>query len=54
MTSVIRTQKAASALDRAFTTLSGEPIAPLYTAADLPELDQIGVPGQYPYTTCRA
>jgi methylmalonyl-CoA mutase N-terminal domain/subunit len=36
--------------DRAFTTLSGEPIAPLYTAADLPELDQIGVPGEYPYT----
>src|SRR3954447_18522313 len=36
--------------DAAFTTLSGEPIAPLYTAADLPKLDQIGVPGEYPYT----
>jgi methylmalonyl-CoA mutase N-terminal domain/subunit len=36
--------------DGAFTTLSGEPIAPLYTAADLPELDRIGVPGAYPYT----
>jgi methylmalonyl-CoA mutase, N-terminal domain len=36
--------------NRAFTTLSGEPIAPLYAAADLPELDQIGVPGEYPYT----
>src|SRR4051794_6999879 len=36
--------------DGAFTTLSGEPIAPLYTAADLPELDHIGVPGEYPYT----
>jgi methylmalonyl-CoA mutase, N-terminal domain len=36
--------------DGAFTTLSGEPIAPLYTAADLPELDRIGVPGSYPYT----
>jgi len=33
-----------------FTTLSGEPIAPLYTAADLPELDQIGRPGEYPFT----
>jgi methylmalonyl-CoA mutase N-terminal domain/subunit len=33
-----------------FSTLSGEPIKPLYTAADLPELDQIGVPGEYPFT----
>src|SRR6476646_5050713 len=33
-----------------FTTISGEEVKPLYTAADLPELDQIGVPGQYPYT----
>jgi methylmalonyl-CoA mutase, N-terminal domain len=31
-------------------SLSGEPIAPLYTPADLPDLAQIGVPGQYPYT----
>jgi methylmalonyl-CoA mutase N-terminal domain/subunit len=31
-------------------TLSGEPIKALYTAADLPELDQIGLPGQYPFT----
>jgi methylmalonyl-CoA mutase N-terminal domain/subunit len=31
-------------------TLSGEPIAPLYTPADLPPYDQIGVPGSYPYT----
>jgi methylmalonyl-CoA mutase N-terminal domain/subunit len=36
--------------DALFTTISGEEIKPLYTAADLPELDQIGVPGQYPYT----
>jgi methylmalonyl-CoA mutase N-terminal domain/subunit len=36
--------------DAAFATLSGESIAPLYTAADLPDLDQIGVPGEYPYT----
>ncbi len=32
------------------TTLSGEEIEPLYTAADLPEEDAIGLPGQYPYT----
>src|SRR3954469_10881337 len=31
-------------------TLSGEPIKPLYTAADLPDLERIGVPGQFPYT----
>ena len=36
--------------DAPFTTLSGEPIAPLYTKADLPADDQIGLPGQYPYT----
>src|SRR6187551_365093 len=36
--------------DRASTTLSGEDVKPLYTAADLPDLEQIGVPGQYPYT----
>src|SRR3954471_12859328 len=36
--------------DVPFTTLSGEPIAPLYTAADLPPFDQIGLPGQYPFT----
>jgi methylmalonyl-CoA mutase N-terminal domain/subunit len=34
----------------AFETLSGEPIAELYTAADLPPLADIGVPGQYPFT----
>jgi methylmalonyl-CoA mutase N-terminal domain/subunit len=36
--------------DALFTTISGEEVKPLYTAADLPELDQIGVPGQFPYT----
>jgi methylmalonyl-CoA mutase, N-terminal domain len=36
--------------DAPFTTLSGEPIRPLYTEADLPERDAIGVPGQYPFT----
>jgi methylmalonyl-CoA mutase N-terminal domain/subunit len=35
-----------------FTTLSGEPIRPLYTEADLPAdpAAAIGLPGQYPYT----
>src|SRR5262245_58495740 len=36
--------------DELFTTISGEPIAPLYTGDDLPEPDQIGFPGEYPYT----
>ena len=38
--------------DAPFSTLSAEPIRPLYTAADLPEdLDaSIGLPGQYPFT----
>jgi methylmalonyl-CoA mutase N-terminal domain/subunit len=33
-----------------FTTLSGEPIEPLYTERDLPPQDEIGLPGQFPYT----
>jgi methylmalonyl-CoA mutase N-terminal domain/subunit len=33
-----------------FTTLSGEPIAPLYTAEDLPDEDAIGLPGEFPFT----
>ena len=33
-----------------FTTLSGEPIRPLYTEADLPAQRQIGLPGEYPFT----
>ena len=33
-----------------FTTLSGEPVEPLYTEADLPEPDQIGLPGEFPFT----
>src|SRR4051812_31744668 len=36
--------------DALFTTLSGEPIKPLYTEADLPEPEQIGLPGEYPFT----
>jgi methylmalonyl-CoA mutase N-terminal domain/subunit len=33
-----------------FTTLSAVPVKPLYTEADLPAPDQIGVPGGYPFT----
>jgi methylmalonyl-CoA mutase, N-terminal domain len=41
--------------DVPFTTLGGEPVAPLYTAADLPAgiggpEDPIGLPGQFPFT----
>jgi methylmalonyl-CoA mutase N-terminal domain/subunit len=33
-----------------FTTLSGEPVRPLYTEDDLPETAAIGLPGEYPFT----
>ena len=33
-----------------FSTMSGVPIAPLYTEADLSDAGRIGVPGAYPYT----
>jgi methylmalonyl-CoA mutase N-terminal domain/subunit len=33
-----------------FTTLSGVPVKPLYTEADLPPREDIGVPGGYPFT----
>jgi methylmalonyl-CoA mutase, N-terminal domain len=33
-----------------FTTLSGEPVRPLYTEADLPDRASIGVPGGFPFT----
>ena len=36
--------------DVPFTTLSGEPIRPLYTEADLPDPERIGTPGAYPFT----
>src|SRR5215211_6504188 len=38
--------------DALFETLSGEPVAPLYTADDLPAdaSERIGLPGEYPYT----
>src|ERR671914_71650 len=36
--------------DALFTTLSGERVEPLYTAADLPDDDQVGLPGVFPFT----
>src|SRR5919112_2677006 len=33
-----------------FTTLSGEPIEPLYGPQDVPPFEDIGEPGQYPFT----
>jgi methylmalonyl-CoA mutase, N-terminal domain len=36
--------------DALFTTVSGEPVEPLYTADDLPDPERIGFPGDYPYT----
>jgi methylmalonyl-CoA mutase N-terminal domain/subunit len=36
--------------DALFTTLSGEPVAPLYTAEDLGPPERIGFPGEYPFT----
>src|SRR5436305_3305347 len=36
--------------DALFTTVSGEAVAPLYTADDLPDSSQIGFPGEFPYT----
>jgi methylmalonyl-CoA mutase, N-terminal domain len=33
-----------------FTTLSGEPVRPLYTEADLPDPERIGLPGEFPFT----
>lgn len=46
----VRAYGLAPELDKSFTTLSGEEVRPLYIAADLPGDDQIGLPGQYPYT----
>src|SRR4029434_5970024 len=36
--------------DALFSTLSGEQVEPLYTEADLPEPERIGLPGEYPFT----
>ncbi len=49
---VAATEERARAQERKdhFTTMSGEPIEALYTEADLPSPEQIGRPGQYPFT----
>ncbi len=36
--------------DGLFTTLSGEPVEPLYTADDAPDAERIGLPGEFPFT----
>src|SRR5436309_13086781 len=36
--------------DALFTTISGEPVKPLYNAEDLPDAAEIGFPGEYPFT----
>ena len=36
--------------DALFSTLSGEPVEPLYTAADLSDPERIGFPGEFPFT----
>ncbi len=36
--------------DAPFTTVSGQPIRPLYTERDLPDPERIGLPGEFPYT----
>jgi methylmalonyl-CoA mutase, N-terminal domain len=48
----VETSKRTPERDALFTTLSGEPIAPLYTPDDLEDdgEDRIGRPGQFPYT----
>src|ERR671933_1334036 len=36
--------------DALFTTISGEPLEPLYTEDHLPAADEIGLPGEFPFT----
>jgi methylmalonyl-CoA mutase N-terminal domain/subunit len=36
--------------DALFTTISGETVEPLYTAEDLPDEQEIGYPGEFPFT----
>jgi methylmalonyl-CoA mutase, N-terminal domain len=36
--------------DALFTTLSGQPVAPLYTSEDVGPPERIGFPGEYPFT----
>jgi methylmalonyl-CoA mutase N-terminal domain/subunit len=33
-----------------FSTISGEPVEPLYTSQDLPDPESVGFPGEFPYT----
>jgi methylmalonyl-CoA mutase N-terminal domain/subunit len=46
------TEETARARERKdeFHTMSGEPVKALYTAADLPPVEQIGRPGEFPFT----
>ena len=50
LTTAVRPERAPGERDVSFTTLSGVPVESLYTAADLPDADAIGVPGQFPFT----
>ena len=43
-------ERHATERDVPFTTLSGEPIRALYTEADLPPSESIGLPGEFPFT----
>src|SRR4051812_9971597 len=36
--------------DALFSTISGEPVEPLYSSEDLPDPERIGFPGEYPFT----
>src|SRR3954464_9077764 len=36
--------------DALFSTISGEPVEPLYSSQDLPDPGDIGFPGEYPFT----
>src|ERR1700742_2547227 len=49
--SAAHTSPRAPELPQSFTTLSGEPIAPLYGPGDVgPHEERIGAPGEFPYT----
>jgi methylmalonyl-CoA mutase N-terminal domain/subunit len=45
-----RTLARAPERDAEFSTMSGLPIAPLYTPVDVPDFARIGFPGEYPFT----
>jgi methylmalonyl-CoA mutase N-terminal domain/subunit len=46
----LRRYQATADPDRDSLTLSGEEVKPLYTEADLPDGEEIGLPGEYPFT----